>query len=261
MFGAQKRKKYKKILANVFLFNKFARSANAIEYLTEQERVGSLKGRWNKKSIIIPNGIDIPSHIKDHFSNDSICIVYIGRLDPENKGLDLLLKACSKIRTELLNAFCHIDIYGPDTCGAVKDLIGYIKSKKINNIVRFHDAVYGKEKEAVLLSSDIFILPSRHEGHPVAVIEALSYGLPVIVTSGTNMKEQVERYNAGWTAECSHESIACALLEALRSKESYLKKGENAIKLSKLYNWDHIAAESHRVYEDLVSVWKMKEAF
>ena len=71
-------------------------------------------------------------------------------------------------------------------------LITKIEESGLEKIVLIKDEVYGEDKEKVILESDFFILTSRFEGHPMALIEALSYGLPCLVTKGSNMSKEIE---------------------------------------------------------------------
>ena len=52
----------------------------------------------------------------------------------------------------------------------------------------------------------------------MGLIEALSYGLPCLVTSGTNMADEIEKADAGWTADVSVEGIVRALKLLLEEK-------------------------------------------
>ena len=61
------------------------------------------------------------------------------------------------------------------------------------------------------MNSDMFILTSRHEGFPMSILEALSYGLPVLITKGTNMTDLVHKASAGWTCETDPIEIAKTL--------------------------------------------------
>jgi len=55
--------------------------------------------------------------------------------------------------------------------------------------VIFHGPAFGEEKEALLRSAEAFILPSFSEGLPMSVLEAWSYGLPVVMTPECNLPE------------------------------------------------------------------------
>lgn len=247
---AQKLRKFKKLIGNLLFFNRFIKKATAIQYLTQKEYLNS-GNKWNNKYIIIPNGINKKDKVKEKFNTDIIKGIFIGRLHIYHKGLDLLVKACGKLRTELEKNNCKIFIYGPDREKSKSKLERLIKTYRLENILFIKEAIFDKEKEEKLLDSDFFILTSRFEGHPMGLIEALSYGLPCLVTSGTNMADEIEKADAGWTADVSVEGIVRAL-KLLLEEKNFTQKGANALKLSKEYNWDNLAKISHKKYLKII---------
>ena len=68
----------------------------------------------------------------------------------------------------------------------------------IETVATIVDEIAGKAKEELLLNTDLFIMTSRLEGHPMGLIEALAYGVPCLVSRGTNMYDEVLSSNAGW---------------------------------------------------------------
>lgn len=247
---AQRRKRLKKLIANTLIFNKYSRNASAIQYLTKQEYLDSGE-RWNENHIIIPNGIEPRNYVENTSKKNEIKCISIGRIEPYQKGLDLLIKSCSLIKDNLKKANCTIDIYGPDIENKVQELKKEVEENNLESIIRFHDGVYGKEKVEILRNSDIFLMTSRFEGHPMALIEALSFGIPAVVTAGSNMKDEIELYDAGWTAENSVESIVEALLKMLKEFHND-QKNNKSIELSKKYSWRNIAKLSHVDYKTLI---------
>lgn len=247
---AQRSKRIKKLVGNILYFNRFIKKAAAIQYLTQKEYLDS-GDKWNKNHIIIPNGIDEKSRVKEIFSNDVIKGIFIGRLDIYHKGLDLLIKACGKMRAELESNRCKVYIHGPDIGRSKSKLEHLIKACHLDNILFIKEAVFDKEKEEKLLESDFFILTSRFEGHPMGLIEALSYGLPCLVTNGTNMADEIKKANAGWTADVSVEGIVEAFILLLKERD-FLQKGFNALKLSEKYNWANLAKVSHEKYLKII---------
>lgn len=247
----QNRKKIKKVIFNYLLFNRFAKRAVAIHFLTKQEKEDS-GNKWNNKSIIIPNGIEEPSVKKRTFLEEGIKGVSIGRIEPYQKGLDILIDVCSILQEELRKNNFSIKVYGPDVDGSISYLKDNIAEKGIIDIVNICNPVYGVEKEKVLLESDLFVMLSRFEGHPMALIEALSYGLPCLVTTGSNMRYEVDNTNSGWTADVNYESICTAIKKMLYDKSDFEKKGNNAFNLSKAYKWDNIARITHDKYIEIM---------
>lgn len=253
---AQKKKHLKKLIANFVLgYYKFIRKAIAVQCLTIQEK-SSVDSKWNNNLIVIPNGANEASKKKTNFNNDNIVFSFIGRLEPFQKGIDLLIEACSSIKDDLENNNCIIDLYGAYQETVLSELKNTVKQKQLQEIILFHEPVYGMDKEKVLLCSDVFLIPSRFEGHPTGLLEALTYGLPCVATSGSNMREEIDEYNAGWTADNTSESIRKALLCAIHEKNQYITKSKNAISLSKEYDWNALARKSHDQYQNLLNELK-----
>ncbi len=248
---AQKRKRIKKLLANILLCNRFARKASSIHYLTQQEYLDATE-KWNKNHFILPNGINIPALSNEKVFGDAIRIISIGRLEPYQKGLDILLAACCQIKDQLVAKNTKLDIYGPDVDNKKQLLESQIKEKELSSVVKIHDGVFGDDKKLVLQSADVFVMPSRFEGHPMALIEALSYGLPAIVSRGSNMKAEIEEYAAGWTFESDSKELADRLLYVLDNFSEVKEKSNSALRLAREYSWSKIAVKTHNEYEKII---------
>ncbi len=248
---AQSFKKAKKTIANLLMFNRFAKNALAIEYLTEREKEES-GDRWNSKAIVVPNGSVMPQNTKTGFSKEGIKCISIGRLDSYHKGLDLLVDACGICKNALIENKVSVGIYGPDVFGQKQELLDRIRELRLEKLITVGDGLFDLEKEYALLDSDVFLLPSRFEGHPMALIEALSYGLPCIAGEGSNMRKEVENHKAGWTCDNTAESLAEALLALIKEKETLPEKGKNALRLARNYDWDTIARTARAEYDMLL---------
>ena len=247
----QKRCGLKKKAANVLIGRSMSRKAKAVWYLTEQEKSDAGTG-WNANAVVIPNGINMPLKTVVYNQNKIIRFVSIGRLEPYQKGLDLLISAVDELRNTLRGK-CRFDLYGADVDGVADTLREDIKSRGISDLVEVHGPAYGNEKECVLLSSDVFLMPSRFEGHPMALIEAMSYGLPCLVSQGSNMKLEVEEAEAGWTFASGANELESAIECCLNNFSEFRKYGENAIKLSSKYNWTEIAKYTHELLSKLTN--------
>ena len=248
--SAQKKRRLKKSVGNFIYFNKFIRKAAAIQYLTEGEKIESTD-KWNSNSFVIPNGIACRSSVKT-FHDHRIECVFIGRIDIYHKGLDLLLSACSQISPELKAANVRISIYGDGNCRDISTVNTMIESKRLSDIVFLRGPVYEKQKETILDNSDVFILTSRFEGLPMGVLEALSYGLPVLITQGTNMCDAIDKHHAGWTDATTVDGVKSSLLKMIADKWKYPELSMNAMQLSREYSWSAIARKSHQIYQEII---------
>lgn len=234
----------KKLIAHLLFFDSYVKHAKAIQYLTMQEARDSI-GRFHTPYFIIPNGFNAPEITKTSYSIDGIKAVFIGRLDMFHKGIDLLLDAFTKLHTQLRDAGFSLDIYGPRRYDY--DLIEQeIITRGLTDVVAIHNEISGKEKERVLLGADVFLMASRFEGHPMGLIEALAYGLPCMVTPGTNMLEEIRSADAGWTCEGTVDGISRTLVQIINEKGLYALKGEKGRELSLAYNWSVLAEKFHQ---------------
>ena len=162
----------------MLLFNKFAKKAKAIQCLSQAELVTS---KIKTHKFVGVNGVNIPSKQKEEFSQSGLKLLYIGRLDMFHKGLDLLIEAVAKTKNILKEN------------GRYKQVQDTISKFDVADIVKLNHEIVGSAKEEEMLSADLFIQTSRFEGLPVGILETLSYGLPCIVTEGTNLAEFVQK--------------------------------------------------------------------
>lgn len=247
---AQKKKHLKKIVANILIFNTFINNAVGIQLLSDIELKNTNFGKFK---FIGTNGINIPNNKKKQFSNQGLRVIYIGRLDRYHKGLDLLISAIGEIADFLRINNCIFDIYGPDILGRKAQLQKLIKDNKVEDIVVIHSTIFGNEKEKVLLASDVFIQTSRFEGMPMGLLEAMSYGLPCVVTDGTTLRSVIEMYQAGWGEETSMEGICKMLKKMIEEKELLPEMSNNAVlAVEKEFSWDSIAKTTIAEYEKLI---------
>lgn len=251
-YYSQKRKTIKKWVANHLIFDKYIRKARAVQYLTVQEKDSS---KWRSSFIISGNGMDFPStHLCKRVTNKkSFNLTYIGRIAPFQKGLDLLIEGCLIISSTMREENIKLSIYGPDDQGGKQKVLNLIEKHNLQDIIFIYDPVFENEKKEVLQNTDIFLLTSRFEGQPLAIIEALFMGVPVIITPGTNIAEEVVTNKCGWYAESTSESIASKIIEAYNSSSHLTQYSKNAIKFAtKTYSWEKLALSTVQIYEELV---------
>lgn len=133
--------------------------------------------------------------------------MFIGRLDPVFKGLDLLFEACSKVR-ETLQQVMFV-LVGPDWRGSQSRLEKQVTKLGLEQHVIFAGPKYGKEKFDMLAACDVFVQPSRSEaGCPFAVLEALAMQKPCLITSSTGVGDLFQKYGIGLNVNPSVNGIA-----------------------------------------------------
>lgn len=246
---AQRKKRLKKITANLFLFNRFISNAKGLQLLSKREYKETA---FKTYKFIATNGIEMPE-IQKKIHGKCHSLIYIGRLEIHIKGLDLMLTAIKKIKSTMIDNDIRLTLYGPDLNGRFSELQKMIEELDVGDVVVLKHEISGKEKENALLSSDVFIQTSRTEGMPLGILEALSYGIPCIVTRGTSIGTEILDNNAGWMAENDTDSIAKAILDAINSCQSYQLMSKNGVKMiENNFSWDTITESTMKFYNRLI---------
>ena len=138
---------------------------------------------------VVWNGIDIPENVIYFLPkiNEKIKILFIGRLVPPKEPVKIL-QAISQLRKEDWNRF-EVSIIGT---GKERVLIEDFLNKNGGGIeVKMLGDVPNERVGELYRSSHIFALPTRWEGFPMTIIEAMSYGLPVIASDVGGIKEAI----------------------------------------------------------------------
>lgn len=154
---------------------------NYADWVTANSRVG-LSGMKNyvdsKKLKMIPNPVFIP--LEKARTDQSKIIINVGRLVPV-KRQDLIIRAFSLLSMETRRHW-SLEILGDgEEYDSLKSLA---KKLSVERFVKLHGFV--KNTESYYIDSAIFILASEFEGTPNALLEAMSYGLPCIVSDSLN---------------------------------------------------------------------------
>lgn len=248
---ALKRKWFKKKVAYILLFNRFIRHALAVQCLSVNEESDIIIKTPVK--IVGGNGVYLPQVVKAGFNDDCIKLVFIGRLDVSHKGIDLMIEAVHSIRELFINHNVTLDIYGPHSYERVAQIESLIAKYGVADIVRLNQPVLGQDKINKLMESDIFIQTSRHEGQPAGILEAMSYGLPCILTEGTNLSDSAS-VGASYYAGSTVESIAEAIVRAVGDRANWAKVSKSARDyISDNYQWSMVSSQNISKYKRLLN--------
>ena len=247
---AQDWKWLKKRLANLLFFNRLVAGAAAMHCLTPGEAAAS--PGWNRPIFVVGNGVELPpeDEILPFQPMAALRMVFMGRLHVDHKGLDMLVNACRIVHHELLRAHASVEVHGPDCDGGRAFLQNLIDRLGVEDVVSMRGPVSGRAKTALLAAADVFLHPSRTEGHPIAVLEALAHGTACLLTPNTNMADEVAAAGAGWRVQPSPTGIAAGIREVLALDRAQLRQaGVNARRLAvHRYTWPVIAGRSVEAY-------------
>lgn len=185
--------------------------ASVASYVTErllQERYPSPKAKYRiaASSIVLTDEAiaSVPRHYDDL---KNISIVTVGSLEHPHKGTDLLIEAVAALKEK--NIQIHLTILGDGRMR--KDLESLAKKLMVSNQVSFLGSVAAGEQVRNIVSvSDLFVLPSRADGMPRAMIEAMSLGLACI---GTNVGGMQELLSDEWRVPVNRSDLLANKIE------------------------------------------------
>ena len=196
--------------------------------------------------IQLHNCIRIPETVA-LWHEDGVRYMYMGVLIPR-KGVIDLLKAIKLLADYKKIGKCSFDIAGSGP--EEEKLKRFVKENALEEYVRFHGWITGERKTQLLENANVLVLPSYNEGLPVAILEAMSFGLPVISTTVGDISDAVQEGKNGYL-------ITPGDVETLADRISALAKKEI---------WTVFSAESRQIakqsfnieqfYTDLLSVWE-----
>lgn len=135
---------------------------------------------------IINNAVSIPEYKVREF-NTTVTFLFLGALI-KRKGIKDLLEASKRLLDDGIDKF-KILIAGSGI--EEENLKKYCEESNIVTKIEFLGWIDKKEKKELFEKSDVMILPSYNEGLPVAILEGIAYGLPIISTSVGSIKEAV----------------------------------------------------------------------
>ena len=204
-----------------------------------------IRSKYDRDSELIPNGVAAvkPLHGRKHlerlFLEPGRYFLQVSRIVPEKRQLDLI-KAYSLARP---HDWKLVLVGGADDSAY---------SREVQEAAAIHGVVMtgfqsGDALAEIYSGAGAFVLPSSHEGLPIAMLEALSYGLPVIASDiAANIEVGLD--SASYFALGDAEALAMRLVHIASSPDdAYAREGRRNWVKSR-YDWDEIARRTIDVY-------------
>jgi len=173
------------------------------------------------------------------------CILFLGSLQPR-KNLTLLVKAFAMIADKTTHSLILAGGHG----SSYQELLVLLADLGIKNRVIFTGYINDKERAALYQHSELFVYPSKYEGFGLVLLEAMSFGLPVITTNNSSLPEALGDAGILVSADDTYE-LSTAMLKLLSDKDQrklYVEKGSIHCKS---FSWDKSAKKLLTLYEDV----------
>lgn len=187
----------------------------------------------------IPNGIDTtkfhPISLSDRkalrqmlkLPLDSHILIFVGRLVPR-KGIDILIKAWPEVIKRLPEAFLVICGSGQYQVDSIEtELISLVSGSTFEQSVKFLGNVANVDE--YLKTANLFIFPSRGEGLPNALLEAMATGLPIVASNVGGVKDLIHHEDTGHIFNVKNQDQLIESIHKVLTNPKYAQRlGESA---------------------------------
>lgn len=209
-----------------------------------------IRKSYNRNTVVIPNGVDIPEILehgeilnKLHLKKNTY-IMTVGRFVPE-KGFDNLIDAFNRIEQNdwklvIVGTADHETKYSRK----LKK-----QADKYKNII-FTGFLSGRPLQELYSLAGLFVLPSYYEGVPLALLDAMSYGLPCLV-SDISVHRSISLPEANYFKVGDIHDLSEKLEKFLKNQRAFKHDTLQVDRLRHDYNWDDIAQKTLEVYKKL----------
>ncbi|MGD2080021.1 MAG: glycosyltransferase family 4 protein [Nitrospirota bacterium] len=211
-----------------------------------------VKMKFSREVDYIPNGVNVPNLIAPNGELRRWCIEPRGyvftacRFVPE-KGLHDLVEAYRTIGNPSFKLVIAGDAdHETDYSGRLKRLAAETEGVVLTG------SVAGERLGELFSNAGLFVLPSHYEGLPIALLEALSYGLPVLASDIPQHREiPLSRYRYFSTGNIS--TLSKAMTDSFSKGISDTERESYLTLIKEDYNWDHIAEKTLNIYKQALA--------
>ena len=214
---------------------------------SEEEAKASQNRLPGIRTVIIPNGVEVPQKVNPVPTNGVLRLGFLGRLN-SIKGLENLLAACAKLKAKKDFPFL-LTVGGSGSPFYTQSLEKEIEKFGLPSHVNMVGHIEAHKKPQFFENLDILVLPSHTENFGLVVAEALAHSVPVIASRGTPW-ERVEAVGCGLWVDNNPGSLADAIIHM--NQMPLLEMGKRGHKwMEQEYSWSQVATQMKRLYEEL----------
>lgn len=247
------REKSKQYKLPFFLFEKFG-VPRYESFIAVSEDLGSKIRSMNKsaKIDVVANGVDREAF--DASSDQKRDLVFLGRLEREQKGLDLLLRAYAKVAPHISE---DLILAGDGNDEAALRRLAH--DYGIGDRVQFVGRVEGKAKFDLLASARIVVMPSRFETFGIVAGEALATGSPVLAFEIPCLRAVVPPSVGRLVRPFDVDAFGVAIRDMLHDEGELAAMGRAGREFAKQFDWDALALQQEAIYEAAIAAQGSKK--
>jgi glycogen synthase len=189
-----------------------------------------------------------PGFRRRHNLSSQFLALYVGRID-RHKGTSALLRAFAAATRSNDPPDLSLAIVGQvEEWYAVPDELQELR-ERVGDRIRFLGPLYGSDLAAAYAESDVLVVPSQYESYGFTIVEAMSYGTPVISTRTGIAPELIEPGRTGFLFDYGDVSMLASCLREAHSRALAMRAAAAAA-VSGL-NWSHTISATLSAYDQI----------
>ena len=202
-----------------------------------------------KNIVVINNPVLLPAYTQQAAWSRPLKVLFLNRIVVE-KGILDLVEFFNINKNWLAGSFKLIVAGAGD---AEKDFKRIIAENNLSDIIDFKGWVTGKEKDEIIKDCDLFILTSYYEGLPMSILEAMSFGKPVIASNVGGIPRIVRPGKNGWLVEAGDIKGLSKVFHEVKDNPAILNAyREESLDIVKDYSPERVMESLDKMYETLL---------
>jgi glycosyltransferase involved in cell wall biosynthesis len=192
---------------------------------------------------VLPNAVRIPQQIPHRFNRSTLTLLFLGRIG-QRKGAFDLVQAFANLPPEQRSR-SRLILAGD---GEVEALQCFVESLSLTGSIEVIGWISSAQRDVLLAEADVFALPSYNEGLPMSILEAMSWGLPIIATPVGGIPEVITSDNGLLITPGDIQQLTDSIQLLIENEALRLDLGDNARKSAINFDIEHYMATLVQIY-------------
>jgi len=238
IYGLENRRPVLKKLSMPLVESRILRYSAAIHYTSQAERMEAAaisNEIATHRSVVVPLPIEQQKGNVDDFRKrfpqvaNKRVVLFLSRIDAK-KGIELLLDAFASVDPQLNDIV--LVIAGAGSASYQQALQERAKELRIADRVVWAGHLDGEIKAGAFAAAEVFVLSSHSENFGIAAAEAITCGVPTIVSDQVAISDEIRTSDAGIVVRADAKELALAIQRVLADREFASRLSANAMRLA-----------------------------
>jgi glycosyltransferase involved in cell wall biosynthesis len=218
------------------------------------------------QTVVLFNPVELPTEIPCRGDRQPITFVFLGRIGKHGGALDavravITMPKQDKGAFDLIRAFAALPGQSKQAArlvlagnGEIEAAQHLIEELGLQNQAMVYSWLNAVQRDELLVNADAFVLPSYHEGLPMSMLEAMAWGLPIIVTPVGGIPEVIIHEENGLFVQPGNQTeIAAAMQRLIQDKNLRATLSTAARSTAQLFDVNNYIHSLLKIYYSIIN--------